>query len=77
MQSVSLPSSCCTRMIAAISHNNAPKKSKNFVAVDEQLVKIQRKIKERGMSKSCSSLLAGFLIDGEMHRLAERRSISR
>ena len=75
VQSVSLPSPYCTRIIAAISHRNIPKKSKNFVAVDEQLAKIQRRIKELGMSKPCSSLLTGFLTDGEMHWL-EERSIS-
>lgn len=75
VQSVSLPSPCCARVIAAISHNNTPKKNKNFVAVDKQLAKIQRRIKELRINKPCSSLLTGFLIDGEMHRLAERRSI--
>lgn len=76
MQRVLLPSPCCTRVTAAISRNKTPKKSKNFVVVDEQLPKIHRRIKELGTSKPCSSLLAGFLIEGEMHRLVERSSIS-
>jgi len=65
VQSVLVPSPCCTRMIAAISHNNTSRKSKDFVAVDEQLAKTQRRIKELGMSKPRSSLLAGFLTDGD------------
>lgn len=49
VHSVSLPSPCCSRMAAALSHNNTPKKSKNFVVADEELAKIQRRIKEVGV----------------------------
>lgn len=68
MQSMSLPSPC-TGMKAAISPNSTPKKSKNFVEVDEQFEKMQKRTKELGMSKLFSCLPAGFWVDREMHKL--------
>lgn len=60
MQRGLLPSRSYTRMAAVISHHNTPKPAR-ALAVDEQLPKIHRRIKELGMSKPCSSLFSGLL----------------